>query len=86
VKETTKKTARQKKYDTKKISIQVCESGAIERNYGLVKENRYRMEWTNTYMGIDNVTMHVIEHDIVLALDVMFDYKKKGKLSPLIKC
>lgn len=59
---------------------------AIERNYGLVKENRYRMEWTNTYMGIDNVTMHVIEHDIVLALDVMFDYKKKGKLSPLIKC
>jgi hypothetical protein len=37
-------------------------------------------------MGIDNVTMHVIEHDIVLALDVMFDYKKKGKLSPLLKC
>ncbi|MFV1976326.1 MAG: hypothetical protein ACC651_11310, partial [Candidatus Scalindua sp.] len=26
---------------------------AIERNYGLVKENRYRMEWINTYMGID---------------------------------
>jgi hypothetical protein len=59
---------------------------AIERNYGLVKENRYRMEWTNTYMGIYNITMQVVEHDIVLVLDVMFDYKKKGKLSPLIKC
>jgi IS5 family transposase len=58
---------------------------AIERKYGLVKENRYRMEWTNTYMGIDNVTMHVIEHDIALTLDIMFEYKKKGKLSPLLK-
>lgn len=59
---------------------------SIERNYGLVKENRYRMEWTNTYMGIDNVTMHVIEHDITLTLDIMFEYKKNGKLSPLVKC
>jgi IS5 family transposase len=58
---------------------------AIERSYGLVKGNRYRMEWTNTYMGIDNVTMHVIEHDIALTLDIMFEYKKTGKLSPLLK-
>ena len=58
---------------------------AIERSYGLVKENRYRMEWTNTYMGIDNITMHVIEHDIALTLDIMFEYKKTGKLSPLLK-
>lgn len=43
------------------------------------------MEWTNTYMGIDNVTMHVIEDDIALALDIMLEYKKTGKLSPLLK-
>ena len=43
------------------------------------QENRYRMEWTNIYMRIDNVTMHVIEHDIML------EYKKTGKLSPLLK-
>ncbi len=51
----------------------------------LVKENRYRMERTNTYMAIDNITMHVIEHDIALILDVMFEYNKTGKLSPLLK-
>ena len=49
------------------------------------QENRYRMEWTNIYMRIDNVTMHVIEHDIALALDIMLEYKKTGKLSPLLK-
>ena len=58
---------------------------AIERNYGLVKENRYRMETTNTYMGLDNVSMHVIEHDIALTLDIIFMFKKYGKISPLLK-
>ena len=58
---------------------------AIERNYGLVKENRYRMEYTNTYMGIENVTIHVIEHDMVLTQDILFDYRQRGKISPLIK-
>lgn len=58
---------------------------AIEREYGLVKEDRYRMEYTNTYMGIDNVTMHVIEHDIVLTQDIIFGYKRTGKISPVIK-
>jgi hypothetical protein len=58
---------------------------SIERGYGLVKENRYRMEYTNTYMGIDNVTMHVIEHDIVLTQDIIFEYKTTGKVSPVIK-
>ncbi len=58
---------------------------AVERGFGLVKENRYRMEYTNTYMGIDNVAMHVIEHDIVLTQDVMFGYKTTGKVSPVIK-
>lgn len=58
---------------------------SIERGYGLVKENRYRMENTNTYMGIDNVTMHVKEHDIVLTQDIIFEYKTTGKVSPVIK-
>lgn len=57
---------------------------AIERNYGLIKENRYRMENTNTYMGIDNVLMHVIEHDIALTLDILFMLKHHGKISPVI--
>jgi hypothetical protein len=58
---------------------------AIERNYGLVKENRYRMETTNTYMGLDNVLMHIIEHDIALNLDIIFQFKQYGKISPLLK-
>jgi hypothetical protein len=55
---------------------------AIERNFGLVKENRYRMETTNTYMGLDNVLMHVIEHDIALTLDIIFMFKKMGNSAP----
>ena len=58
---------------------------AIERNYGLVKENRYRMEHTNTYMGMDNVLMHLIEHDISLTQDIIFMFKRYGKISPLLK-
>ncbi|ODS32738.1 MAG: hypothetical protein SCARUB_02121 [Candidatus Scalindua rubra] len=58
---------------------------AIERGFGLVKENRYRMEYTNTYMGINNVTMHVIEHDILLTQDIIFEYNTIRKISPVIK-
>jgi len=58
---------------------------AIEREYGLVKENRYRMEYINTYTGIENVTMHVIEHDIALTQDIIFDFKRSGLKSPVIK-
>jgi hypothetical protein len=57
----------------------------IERTFGLVKENRYRMETNNSYKGLDNVTIHVIEHDIVLTQDIIFDYLKSGKLSPVLK-
>jgi hypothetical protein len=57
---------------------------AIERSYGLVKENRYRMEYTNTYMGLDNVLIHVIEHDISLTLDIIFMFKRYGRVSPLL--
>lgn len=56
----------------------------IERTFGLVKENRYRMERTNFYKGIDNVTIHVIEHDIVLTQDIIFDYLMTGKKSPIL--
>jgi hypothetical protein len=56
----------------------------IERTFGLVKENRYRMEKTNFYKGIDNVTIHAIEHDIVLTQDIIFDYMKSGKISPVL--
>ena len=56
----------------------------IERTFGLVKENRYRMEITNFYKGIDNVTIHAIEHDIVLTQDIIYDYIKLGKISPVI--
>lgn len=56
----------------------------IERYYGLAKENRYRMEVSNTYMGHDNVLIHVIEHDIVLTLDIMFQFTRTGKYSDII--
>ncbi len=42
------------------------------------------METTNTYMGMDNVLMHVIEHDISLTLDIIFMFKRYGKISPLL--
>ena len=56
----------------------------IERTFGLVKENRYRMEISNSYTGIDNVSIHIIEHDIVLTQDIIFDYMKNGKISPVL--
>ena len=57
----------------------------IERTFGLVKENRYRMEQTNSYKGIGNVTIHAVEHDIVLTQDIVFDYLTTGKKSPVLK-
>ena len=59
---------------------------AIEREYGLVKTNRYRMEYTNTYNGIDNVLIHTIEHDIALTQDIIFNFKSLGKISPVVQC
>ena len=56
----------------------------IERTFGLVKENRYRMEMSNFYKGIDNVTIHAIEHDIALTHDITFDYTRTGKISPVL--
>jgi hypothetical protein len=56
----------------------------IERYYGLTKENRYNMEANNTYMGRDNVLIHVIEHDIVATLDIIFEHAKTGKWSDVL--
>ena len=56
----------------------------IERTFGLVKENRYRMEISNFYKGLKNVTIHAVEHDIVLTHDITFDYIKSGKTSPVL--
>ena len=56
----------------------------IERIFSLVKENRYRMEMSNFYKGIDNVTIHAMEHDIVLTQDIIYDYIKTGKKSPVL--
>lgn len=56
----------------------------IERTFGLVKENKYHMEIINFYKGIDTVTIHVLEHDIVLTQDIIFDYIQSGKISPVV--
>ena len=56
----------------------------IERYYGLTKENRYHMEANNTYMGHDNVLIHVIEHDIVATLDILCEHAKTGKWSDVL--
>ncbi len=56
----------------------------IERYYGLTKENRYYMEHNNTYMGHDNVLIHVIEHDIVATLDILYEHLKTGKWSDVL--
>ena len=56
----------------------------IERYYGLTKENRYHMEANNTYTGHDNVLIHVIEHDIVTTLDIIYEHMKTGKWSDVL--
>jgi hypothetical protein len=42
------------------------------------------MEMSNCYKGIENVTIHCIEHDIVLTQDIIYDYIQTGKLSPVL--
>ncbi len=56
----------------------------IEKTFGLVKENRYRMESSDFFKEIDNVAIHAIEHDITLTHDIIYDYIKTGKISPVI--
>ena len=56
----------------------------IELYYGFTKENRYHMEANNTYMGHDNVLNHVIEHDTVATLDILYEHKKTGERSDVL--
>lgn len=42
------------------------------------------MEVNNTYMGHDNVLIHVIEHDIVATLDILREHEKTGKWSDVL--
>ena len=42
------------------------------------------METSNTYTGHDNVLIHVIEHDMVLTLDILFQHTLTGKWSDII--
>ena len=58
---------------------------SIERFYGLVKENRYHMESSNRYKGINYINIHVIEHDIVLSQDIIYYFLATGKKSPVVK-
>jgi len=43
------------------------------------------MEANNTYMGHVNILIHVIEHDIAATLDIIFEHKKTGKWSDVIR-
>lgn len=42
------------------------------------------MEHTNCYKGIENVTIHAIEYDIVLTQNIIFDYVKSRKKSSVL--
>jgi len=42
------------------------------------------MEISNFYKGIENITIHAIEHDIAFTQDIVFDYLKSGKFSPML--
>ena len=39
----------------------------------------------DTYMGINAITKHVIEHDVVLTQDIIRQFAKSGKRSSVIK-
>ena len=68
----------------RKIGVKKKLRASIERYYGLTKENRYHMETNNSYMGHANVLIHVIEHDIVATLDILYKHKKTGKWSDIL--
>ena len=42
------------------------------------------METSDTYMGYDKVLIHVIEHEMDLALDILFQHTLIGKCSDII--
>ncbi len=42
------------------------------------------MDGNNTYMDHDNVSIHVIEHDIVATLNILREHEKTGKWSDVL--
>ena len=51
----------------------------IECYYGLTKESRYHLGNNSTYMGHDNVLIHV-----VATMDILYEHSKTGKWSDVI--
>jgi len=51
----------------------------IERDFALVKENRYRLQETLNYEGFDAVQQHVTLFDIVLTQDKIFESTSKKR-------
>jgi hypothetical protein len=51
----------------------------IERDFGLVKENRYRLQGTLNYEGFNAVQQHVTLFDIVLTQDKIFEAISKKR-------
>ena len=41
------------------------------------------MESSNKYKEIDNITIHVIENNIVLTQDIIYDFLTTGNKSPI---
>jgi hypothetical protein len=42
------------------------------------------MEISNFHKGTDNVTIHVIEHDIALSQDIIFECIRTGKIRSVL--
>jgi len=42
------------------------------------------MGTTDTHMGQGNLLMRAIDHDISLSLDLIFMFKRYGKIGPLL--
>ena len=43
------------------------------------------MEESNFYKGIDDVSIHAVEHEIILTQDIISDYVPSGRESPVQK-
>lgn len=57
----------------------------VERGFGLTKANRYRMEQSITFMGLDAVSVHVTLHDTAVVIDALQRGRpplRPGELTP----
>ena len=37
------------------------------------------------YKGLNNITIHILEHDILLTQDIIYDFLTTGNKSPVVK-